>query len=377
MNRLGWLDQWRVAATLYVVLYHAVSMFKDDGRAPSKILEIISGKGYLGTSFFMILSGFIITLIYRNKIGSSEKTFRFWSSRFARLAPPYFLLVLAVVFKDYFIDKDWIFDTENIINLFGNITLVSSLSPKAHLYLPQAWTLGVLAIFYVLFPWMCGKLTLCSRRQLLGVALSVWLVYLAVPVLYLLFTNEGPVGPFSQEPTIFEYLHKFPPLRVVEPFLGMLTAVYLTASQGSGIKLYQCIYWLSWLILGGALCLPNETFFFPILHNGICIPLILAMLASRYRISQHAVNNSVGKHMKVLADSTLGVYLSHMALLSITKSFSVNLMSSEIAILISMILVTVAGMLMQNWVFRPLGDRIAKWMLRRNDIPTKAIAIGD
>ena len=269
MNRLGWLDQWRITATLYVVLYHAVSMFKTDGGIPSKFLELISGKGYIGTSFFMILSGFIITLIYKNRIGSSEKDSRFWISRFSRIAPPYFLIILAIVFKGYFIDKDWVLDVDSLISFFGNITLIDSLFPKEPLYLLQAWTLGVLVIFYILFPLICKEIMSYSKQRFLVTSLIIWTIYLIFPILYLLFINEGPVGPFSQEPIIFGYLHKFPPLRVVEPLLGMLAALYVSYPKESGIKLHQYAYYLSCLMIGVIICLPNETFFFPILHNGL------------------------------------------------------------------------------------------------------------
>lgn len=377
MFRLGWLDQWRVAATLYLVLYHAVLLFKNNGQKSSSLLELIAGKGYLGTSFFMILSGFIITLIYKSKIGDHKKNSRFWLSRFARIGPPYFILVSAVIFKSYFIDKDWILNLENVIDAIGNITLITSLSPKISLYLPQAWTLGVLILFYAMFPWLCRKLTSISTQGLTKTAVALWIIYLMVPVIYLSFAHEGVVGPYAQEPTIFSYLHKFPILRVVEPLLGMLMALYLTTSQGLKGDLYQNIYWCSWLILGAVIFLPNDTFFFPLLHNGLCLPLILTLIATRYRISQLIVDKPVSKLVKVLADATLGVYLSHIALLSLTTHLDVKGVPNDVAILVSVILVTALGMLMQIWVFRPLGDQLAKWIVPKNNVSARVVAIGD
>ncbi|WP_162243082.1 acyltransferase [Deinococcus sp. Leaf326] len=377
MIRLAWIDYWRIAATFYITLYHTVLMFKSNGKTVSDVLELVSGKGYLGTSFFMVLSGFIITLIYKNKIGSLRENHRFWRSRFARVAPGYILLVSAVVLKSYFIDRDWNLSLGDILDTIGNITLINSFLPNAQLYLPQAWTLGVLILFYAIFPYMCNKLEVYPKKKLINIALITWVAYLIIPILYLLITNEGPVGPFYQEPVIFNYIHTFPLLRVVEPCLGMLTALYLTKYQKSEFKFHSYMYWISCLALGGFFFIPNETIFFPVLHNGLPIPLLLIILITRYRVSQYRIEALAGQSVKTLADATLGVYLSHMSLLALLKHFSINNFPNDLSVFLSVILVVVMGLMMQSWVFRPLGDRLVKWMSRRRFDSNTAASIGD
>lgn len=77
---------------MHVALYHLVRPFSLWGP-----LESVISVGYIGVSFFFVLSGFILTYAgeYERGRGSPAK---FWVARFARIYPVY---LVSLIFAGY------------------------------------------------------------------------------------------------------------------------------------------------------------------------------------------------------------------------------------------------------------------------------------
>jgi len=157
----------RFLAAAMVVLYHASMWSAHDhnpGRSP---LEI----GYVGVTFFFILSGFVLTWTHR----PDDTAPAFWSRRLARIYPVHLLtFVLAVLFLVLGIgsidrrEDGWL----------AQIFLVQSWAPGpgALTYNSVAWSLSDEAFFYLAFPFLIGVQRLRRRPVLLGALAVAWLV---------------------------------------------------------------------------------------------------------------------------------------------------------------------------------------------------------
>src|SRR5271155_1236018 len=85
------LTSLRFFAALWVVLFHVNAIGLN--RGGSKVYLAFALLGYVGVSFFFVLSGFILVYVYA---GRQIQKRRFWQARFARVYPAYlFALVVA------------------------------------------------------------------------------------------------------------------------------------------------------------------------------------------------------------------------------------------------------------------------------------------
>lgn len=107
-------------------------------------------EGYLGVSFFFILSGFVLSLSYREKILNKKISFRnFYLARFARIYPLHLLTLLLiipfVVYKDSF----------DFLKFVPNIILAQSFIPNQDFFYcfnEPSWSISDEMFFYLLFP---------------------------------------------------------------------------------------------------------------------------------------------------------------------------------------------------------------------------------
>src|SRR5579875_2310310 len=83
------LTSLRFFAALWVVLFHIRELgLWPGGPLPYRALVRV---GYLGVSFFFVLSGFILVYVYA---GRHIPKGRFWQARFARVYPAYLFSLL-------------------------------------------------------------------------------------------------------------------------------------------------------------------------------------------------------------------------------------------------------------------------------------------
>ncbi len=110
-------------------------------------------QGFVGVNFFFILSGFILSYTYFEKI-NTIKSFqwrRFYLKRFAKIFPSFWFSLLLSVF---FAAALWQ-HPNNIKILFANLFLIQAWLPDSYYQWflnPPAWSLSVEVFFYLLFP---------------------------------------------------------------------------------------------------------------------------------------------------------------------------------------------------------------------------------
>jgi peptidoglycan/LPS O-acetylase OafA/YrhL len=161
----------RLLFALSVVIYHAGLLF--NYNIANKEIAIFS---------FFIISGFYMALILDKKYTEDKPLYLFWSNRFLRIFPLYWLtLLLMVLFTllKFFLGLgtednaithyiEWSADTSSlyfIIDLINyivrNISLILTIdyfrvndSTPGYLLVQQAWTLQIELLFYLLAPFI-------------------------------------------------------------------------------------------------------------------------------------------------------------------------------------------------------------------------------
>lgn len=110
-------------------------------------------EGYVGVSFFFILSGFIIAHNYTAKLtdGSCSRK-RFWVARVARIYPLHLLTLVAAIFiGGTFVATQPL----SWAHLFTSATLTNAYIPRSDFFFAlnsPAWSLCCEQLFYILFP---------------------------------------------------------------------------------------------------------------------------------------------------------------------------------------------------------------------------------
>lgn len=172
-QRLDALTGLRWWAAFMVFFYH-MRVF---APLPGPI-TLVFDQGYLGVTFFFVLSGFVLTWSMRPGVSTST----FYWRRFARIWPAHMVaLVFAVaVFYTWgpIPEGSFLKPFDIGILLLSVVLLQGWWANPAILFSgnPAAWTLTVEALFYALHPWISRVLTPLAKRGALILALLavVW-----------------------------------------------------------------------------------------------------------------------------------------------------------------------------------------------------------
>lgn len=228
------LTSLRFPAALWVVLFHVheIGLWKG-GIAP---YQATIGLGYLGVSFFFVLSGFILVYVYSGrKIPKS----RFWQSRFARIYPAYLFSLLVTL-------PGLLYALPFIRQMHGSVPLVVASFPLLleawfpkvlFFWNPVAWSLSVEAFFYLLFPFLLQPVQRLRARGVWTTMALAWAAMLALTSAYVLLRPDGVAHTSSQDNLlVWLAVVKFNPLvRLPEFLLGMAAgALFLRSRDVAG-----------------------------------------------------------------------------------------------------------------------------------------------
>lgn len=160
VQRLDGLTGLRWWAAFLVFLFH-MRVFAPLPGPISKIFD----QGYLGVTFFFVLSGFVLTWSLRPDVPLST----FYWRRFARVWPAHavaMLLALPVFYTLGNIQEGSFLKPVDIGILLVSFVLLQGWSSNPAVLFsgnPAAWTLSVEALFYAIHPWVAKVLIPLAR----------------------------------------------------------------------------------------------------------------------------------------------------------------------------------------------------------------------
>ena len=197
------LNGLRFVFALFVVLNHFIL------PAPYN-RSIFSEGGEIGVHFFFVLTGFLLTLQYEDKMKSDNfKPVSFLIKKVARVYPLHLL-----TFIIWFI---WTLETEPVSFLllkkaFFNVFLLQSYIPDVNYYYSfnlLSWYLCDLIFLYIVFAF-CGKCIFKSKKPLL----------LILIILFFLSAALIMFGHYVKSMDIFAF-YIFPPVHLLNFLAGM------------------------------------------------------------------------------------------------------------------------------------------------------------
>lgn len=217
-------------------------------------------EGFVGVSFFFVLSGFIISYNYQRKLQEKQTSRRtFWVARIARVYPLHWLtLFVAALLGNYVTATngwDW------FKHFLASLTLTNAYIPQADYFFSfnsPSWSLCCEQLFYFCFPFLVPLAK--SYKRLLG----VWGVSVVLLLTGMYFTPEEAikgywyVNPITRLPDFLVGMLLFQcyeglknrkisslqgsVLEIVS--VGLFLLFYLYAAEVPKVYRYSCYYWV-------------------------------------------------------------------------------------------------------------------------------------
>lgn len=301
--------------------------------------------GYVGVTFFFVLSGFILTWTH----SPSDTARKFWSRRFARIYPVHLLtLVIAVVMlvsglRDISGSPSW---------FVPQLLLVQSWIPRLHL--PQfnapSWSLSDESFFYLLFPLVLRRLP-TSRLFPMALAILAWSWLLGgLEFIVLLFPRWAPS------------IYWFPGYRMGEFYIGV--AVGLAFRNGwrpriplaVGVVVATSCYLAAWW---AARLISKELFAAFWLAQPVCaVGFAVLIIASAMADIEGRASPFRVRWLVRLGQWSFALYMIHELVMRVVHSFSFGRTGSEVPYLLSgLVSIALAGAIYE-WYERPIERRL-------------------
>ncbi|MGL5865391.1 MAG: acyltransferase family protein [Dermatophilaceae bacterium] len=193
-----------------------INLFADRDVAEFAERLFISA-GYIGVSFFFVLSGFLLAWAAR----PGERMTTFWRRRIVKIFPNHLVMwALSMILFAAAITP--------VHAWFLNLFLVNSYSPDGSINVavnPPSWTLCAELLFYLLFPLLFIAIRRIRARLLwrwAGLMVAGMVIIQVVNLTVIPDTPVSALTPVSSYQFWFGYL--FPPVRLFEFLLGSIVA---------------------------------------------------------------------------------------------------------------------------------------------------------
>ncbi|MCO8050049.1 acyltransferase [Proteus penneri] len=209
------LTSIRFFAAIFVLFSH-LDFFKN-----TPFYFIYVKEGFIGVTLFFILSGFVLSYSYQEKLLRGEKNkFAFYTARIARIYP---LHILTLLFTLLFL-----YQNESIKEILSNIFLLQALIPKASYYFSlnaPSWSISVELFFYLCFPFLITK----SSKTLIKITVIILILKILLSEINI------------SEKATHAYIYISPILRLPDFIIGILIFRLRFNKLNVNISTYQVV----------------------------------------------------------------------------------------------------------------------------------------
>jgi peptidoglycan/LPS O-acetylase OafA/YrhL len=230
----------RFLAALLVFFFHATLLKTSippntavnpfaDAELAGWLNWLFSKAGFVGVSFFFVLSGFVLT--WSAKPG--ERMRAFWRRRMLKIFPNHLVMFAAAM----------ILFAAAITPVSGallNLFLLNAYSPDETVYVnvnPASWTLCAELLFYLLFPFLFRLISKIGENRLWFWTGAMILGTVAVQVINTYLIPDTPMSPYYPLSSVqFWFGYFFPVPRLFEFVAGMLLARTVMAGKFPAIN---------------------------------------------------------------------------------------------------------------------------------------------
>lgn len=340
------LTSLRFVFAFMVFMSHA-PLFEEE---QNPFLYHLFKEGYVGVSFFFILSGFILSYTYQNRFATNNITKRtFYTARFARIYPLHILTMLIWVYMR----KDHPLNEAYITNFISNIFLVQSFYPTDHIrFNAVAWSLSDEMFFYLLFPFII-RWFVTARNKLLSLFTgSTLLILMLCPI-------------FSGDKNEEWFFYAFPPVRLLDFVWGIL--LYNLCKriksckdrQHNGTLLEVCVLIIFLLFYISAYFIPQV--YRHSLWYWIPVGLLVSVFYFRSGYISEVLSN---RWLVLLGEISFAFYMIHTIILWYLKRafFLLHIHTPDLVIFILGIIISV---IVSFFSFKYFETPVNKWLKKR------------
>jgi len=346
--KIDQLTGLRFVAAMAVFLSHL-------GLDPNtSMLGRIFAEGYVGVSFFFVLSGFVLSHSYAKKLRHGEIGRRTYVLlRFARLTPLHVLTALPFIFITF--PEGWKYVAVGLLNL----AFLQSWIPHSSVYFSlngPSWSLSNEMFFYSAFLFLAF---LSFNRLIRFFALLACLVVLTAAVVHFTVPSLVLVGSRSISHWIF---YIFPGFRLLEFVAGML--IFETWSRG--FRMPSFVFPLAIVSLIAAMsfgqAVPAE-----FRYSLYYLPFVCILLFSSLNMEGVIRNLLCSRSIVFLGNASFAFYLVHLPILGQMKAAGVNDMIGGLGFAAAGLVVVVIVSSLTYVVFeRPVERALKRRILGRS-----------
>jgi peptidoglycan/LPS O-acetylase OafA/YrhL len=213
--QLDALNGMRFFAVFHIFLHHIWSVRFDVPRQQGPFanayanleafppwLNNLLAHGYLSTSFFFLLSGFILAYLYWAPNGELSTTReRFWWQRFTRIYPVHLIALLITILLT--LPRWWLDPSAPPVPLAAASAVATATltqawyPPLVPIWSWPTWALSAVVFLYLVMPWLMRVLAKLSRRQQIGLLIAMPLISLIPTLVFLQFFPDGGEGQLN------------------------------------------------------------------------------------------------------------------------------------------------------------------------------------
>ena len=296
------LDSLRGIAAITIVLFH--SPFQNSFLTDNPFVK----NGGLMVDFFFVLSGFVISYTYSDRINNYKNLIQFQYKRFLRLYPLHILTFSAFLFlyltefvKDYFFDPGGQFINLSLYkaDFFHNLFLTHNIFRGSNLFNGPSWSISTEFYTYLFF----GLLTLILKNKIYSIIAYIFIILTSI-ILIQAYSSLNTNDEFA----LLRCFYSF--------FLGALLYKLFPKvhSNNNSIFAISSIFFVTIFVMFHP---ENISFIFPIL----CVFLIYFTNTSKTNFILVILKS---KPLTFLGKISYGIYLIHYPLVYFYKAVIAN-----------------------------------------------------
>lgn len=344
--RLNSLTSLRFFAALGVFIHH-FEFFAATKSEILKKLSVIFFEGFVGVTFFYVLSGFIISYSYEQHRKKGTYRIRdFFYNRFSRLYPVHIATLILAIFA--YIPISY-FNTIDITKLIANALLIQSAIANSDFFFSfngVSWSVSTEMFFYISFVF----LVTLNTKQLLVIGGCV----LSMIIFHIVGVNHSP-----QYSGWLFYIN--PAFRVIDFIVGMLLCRLFMSGGLSLNGKNTTTYEIASILLMVVFIVVGMKYVPMIGRYDIYYIIPMAMIVYVFAFGNGAISKLMNNRVIILlGEASFSLYMIHQIWINVAfRLFPVNI-DSAYHVLSFMLPVVIAGCLISCVMFifyeRPINN---------------------
>jgi len=316
--RLDALTSMRFVAAVMVVVFHVCSGEAFFAAVPLLLHSVIDC-GYVWVGFFFVLSGFILSYQYFDRIREGRFSKRdFWVARFARIYPGHvvgFVLVLGLLLV-----KSWDWDfalppggaVVTYADVGATLALVHSWVPSFALTFNfPSWSISTEFFFYLCFPALAGVVVHWPLGRVIAFGVGTYAAAVVTNLVYCALDPYGWIPNDWAHDASRNFIKFFPLVRLPEFVMGVVAGrifaererIGLTAAVG--VRLIAC----GTLAVLFGLAFGNRVPF-ALMHNvALSVPFVILVLGLALAPSSAGAKALSHRYLVALGEASYSVYI--------------------------------------------------------------------